>query len=189
MVHGHRFEALLTIALTTGMRKGELLALRWQDIDVANRSLHIRRSVNRFPGYGFVENEPKTTTSRRKIVLPLFAIEALKQHKAFQDEARQKVGTAWQDHDLVFCNTIGGFQDVKHLRVSFKRLLKEAGLPEIRFHDHRHSAATILLSMGVNVKVIQELLGHSQTSMTLDIYTHVLPGMQNEAMDKWDDLL
>jgi integrase len=188
VAHGHRFEALLTVALTTGMRKGELLALRWQDIDFANRSVHIRRSVNRFPGFGIVENEPKTTASRRKIVLPQFVLEVLKQHKTYQDEARQKAGTAWQDHDLVFCNTIGGFQDVKHLRLSFKRLLKEAGLPEIRFHDLRHSAATILLSMGVNVKVIQELLGHSQISMTLGIYSHVLPGMQHEAMEKWDEL-
>ena len=155
---------------------------------VTNRSLHIRRSVNRFPGYGFVENEPKTATSRRKIVLPQFAIELLKQHKAYQDEARQKAGAAGQEHHLVFCNTIGGFQDVKYLRLSFKRLLKEAGLPGIRFHDLRHSAATILLSMGVNVKVIQELLGHSQISMTLGTYSHVLPGMQNEAMDKWDNL-
>jgi integrase len=114
--------------------------------------------VNRFPGYGYVENEPKTTSSRRKIVLLQFAIEILKQHKACQDEARQKAGAAWQDYDLVFCNTFGGYQDVKQLRVSFKRLLKEAGLPGIRFHDLRHSVATILLSMGVNVKVIQELL-------------------------------
>lgn len=77
---------------------------------------------------------------------------------------------------------------MKYLRLSFKRLLKEAGLPGIRFHDLRHSAATILLSMGVNVKVIQELLGHSQISMTLGTYSHVLPGMQNEAMDTWDNL-
>jgi integrase len=90
---------------------------------------------------------------------------------------------------VVFPNTFGNFQDVSNLRKSFQALLREAGLPRIRFHDLWHSAATILLSMGVNPKVIQELLGHSQISMTLGIYSHVLPGMQSEAMEKWKDIL
>ena len=94
----------------------------------------------------------------------------------------------WQDHDLVFCNIYGGYLDPAHLRQRFDKLLKEEGLPDVRFHDLRHSAATILLSLGVPAKVVQEILGHSQISMTMDIYSHVLPDMQQEAMGKMNNL-
>ncbi len=89
---------------------------------------------------------------------------------------------------MVFCNIYGGYLDPAHLRQRFDKLLKEAGLPDVRFHDLRHSAATILLSMGVHPKVVQEILGHSQIGMTMDTYSHVLPSMQQEAMRKLDDL-
>jgi len=187
VARGHRLEALLTLAITTGMRRGELLALRWQDINFDKKSLHILRTVNRLVGYGFVETEPKTSKSRRKIILPDFVIDMLKQHRAHQLEERLKAGAQWQDHDLVFCNTHGGFLQSDRLREMLQKLLKEAGLPSIRFHDLRHSAATILLSMGVHPKVVQELLGHSAISMTMDTYSHVLPSMHQEAMEKMDD--
>jgi integrase len=185
---GHKLEGLLILAVTTGMREGELLALKWQDINFEARSLHIRHSMGYIPGQGYLEFEPKTSKGRRKIVLPPFVCEALKQHRARQLEARLKAGTRWQDQDLVFCNIYGGFLDPAHLRQRFDKLLKDAGLPDVRFHDLRHSAATILLSMGVHAKVVQEILGHSQISMTMDTYSHVLPSMQQEAMDKLDDL-
>ena len=184
---GHRLECLLIVVLATGMRRGELLALRWQDVDFEYRSLYVRHSVNLFEHRGYIETEPKTANSRRRIVLPHFVIDALKQHRAHQLEARLKAGATWEDHDLVFCNTYGRYTDPASLRRLFKGLLKKAGLPDMRFHDLRHSAATILLSMGVPAKVIQELLGHSQISMTLGTYSHVLPGMQQDAMDKWDN--
>jgi integrase len=184
---GHRLEALLTLALTTGMRRGELLALRWQDINFDNKSLHILRTLNRLVGYGFIETEPKTSKSRRKIILPDFVIDMLKQHRAHQLEERLKAGVEWQDHDLVFSNTHGGFLQPDRLREMLQKLLKEAGLPYMRFHDLRHSAATILLSMGVHPKVVQELLGHSAISMTMDTYSHVLPSMHQEAMEKMDE--
>lgn len=185
---GHKLEGLLTLAITSGMREGELLALKWQDINFDARSLHIRHSMGYIPGQGYLEFEPKTSKGRRKIVLPPFVCEALKQHRTRQLEARLKVGTRWQDHDLVFCNIYGGYLDPAHLRQRFDKLLKDAGLPDVRFHDLRHSAATILLSMGVPAKVVQEILGHSQISMTMDIYSHVLPDMQQEAMAKMNDL-
>ncbi len=184
---GQRLEALLTLAITTGMRRGELLALRWQDINFDTKSLHIRRSVNRLVGYGFVESEPKTAKSRRKIVLPDFVIDILKQHRTRQLEERLIDGTHWHNQDLVFCNTHGRFLQSDRLREMLQRLLKEAGLPYIRFHDLRHSAASILLSMGVHPKVVQELLGHSAISMTMDTYSHVLPSMHQEAMEKMDE--
>ena len=185
---GHALEGLLTLAVTTGMRAGELLALRWQDIDFESRSLQIRRSMSFIPGKGYVEFEPKTAKGRRKIVLPSFVCEVLKQHRIRQMERRLKVGVRWQERNLVFCNIYGGFFDPAHLRQRFDKLLRGAGLPDVRFHDLRHSAATILLSMGVHPKVVQEILGHSQIDMTMDTYSHVLPSMQQEAMDRLNDL-
>jgi integrase len=185
---GHSLEGLLTLAVTTGMREGELLALKWQDINFDTRSLHIRHSMGYIPGKGYLEFEPKTSKGRRKVVLPPFVCQALKQHHKRQLEARLKVGSRWQDRDLVFCNRYGGYLDPAHLRQRFDKLLREASLPDVRFHDLRHSAATILLSMGVPAKVVQEILGHSQISMTMDIYSHVLPDMQQQAMDKMNDL-
>jgi integrase len=185
---GHSLEGLLIVAVTTGMREGELLALRWRDINFDNRSLHIQRSMGYIPGKGYLEFEPKTPRGRRKIVLSPFVCEALKQHRTRQLEIRLKGGERWQDRDLVFCNIYGGYLDPSHLRQRFDKLLKEAGLPDVRFHDLRHSAATILLSIGVPAKVVQEILGHSQISMTMDTYSHVLPDMQQQAMDKMDEL-
>jgi integrase len=185
---GHSLEGLLTLAVTTGMRAGELLALKWQDINFDTRSLHIRHSMSYISGKGYLEFEPKTSKGRRKVVLPSFVCEALKLHHTRQLEVRLKAGARWQDRDLVFCNKYGGYLDPAHLRQRFDRLLREANLPDVRFHDLRHSAATILLSMGVPAKVVQEILGHSQISMTMDIYSHVLPDMQQEAMDKMNDL-
>jgi integrase len=184
---GHRLEALLVLALTTGMRRGELLGLRWRDIDFEKRSLQVRRTVTYLAKYGFVEGESKTLKSRRKIVLPYFVVNVLKQHRAMQLEARFNAGAVWVDHDLVFCNWHGGFLAPMILFKKFTALLKDAGLPYVRFHDLRHSAATILLSMGVHPKVVQEILGHSQISITMDTYSHVLPSMQEGAMDNWDE--
>jgi integrase len=185
---GHRLEVLLTLAITTGMRRGEIVGLKWQDIDFETRSLHVCRTVDCLGGYGFTVSEPKTATGKRKISLPHFVIAMFKEHRAHQLEARLKAGPAWEDHDIVFCDARGRFLDPNYLHRLFQQFLMEAGLLPMRFHDLRHSAATILLSMGVNPKVIQELLGHSRISVTLDIYSHVLPGMQDEAMGKWDDL-
>ena len=130
------------------------------------------------------ESEPKTARSRRKITFPQFVIKVLKQHKERQDEERIKAGASWRELDLVFTNTHGGHIEPAHLNVWFTNLLKEAGLPHIRFHDRRHGVATFLLTIGVSAKVVQELLGHSQISMTMDTYSHVLPSMQRDAMDK-----
>ena len=184
---GHRLEALLTVAVTTGMRRGELIGLKWQDIDLEERTLYIRRTVDRITKNGYVESEPKTAQSRRKVMLPLFVVEVLKQHRAHQEQLRQQAEASWQEHGLVFCNTHGGYFHPGHLYEMFQTLLRDAALPPMRFHDLRHSAASILLGMNVHPKVVQELLGHSQIGMTMDTYSHVLPSMQKDAMDKLDD--
>lgn len=191
---GHRLEALFTLALATGIRRGELLALKWQDLDLAAGTLQIRRILTRIPtklpGKGFEEAEPKTDKGRRHLTLPPFVVEALKQHRLRQLEAKLKAGPAWQEHDYVFCTTIGThLHPDRDARQPLKILLKQAGLPEIRFHDLRHSSATMLLGMKIHPKIVQEILGHSQISITLDIYSHVLPTMQEEAMNKINEAL
>ncbi len=186
---GHRLEALLLVAITTGLRGGELAALKWQDINFDGRYLLVRHTAHRIPGVGFVESEPKTKSSRRKINLPQVVLDALRQHKVNQDFRKQEVGDKWKNLDLVFPNTIGNYQGANYRQEMFVKMLKMAGLPPMRLHDLRHSAATILLSQGVNPKVVQEILGHSSITLTLGIYGHVLPGMQGDAMNKWDEWL
>ena len=167
---------------------GEILALRWPDIDLQKGTLQIRRTVNYRGRSRFIEGEPKTEKSKRKIVLPQFVVETLKRHRMTQLEMRLQAGAAWVDNDLVFSNKRGGFIVPMTLSNHFFQLLEEAGLPHIRFHDLRHSAATLLLSMGVPANVVQELLGHSHISITLGVYGHVLPSMQQGAMEKLSGL-
>jgi hypothetical protein len=121
-------------------------------------------------------------------MLPQFALTALKQHHAQQLEVRAQAAPLWIDRDLVFCNMTGDFLYPDNVSADFKKLIKKAGLPPIRLHDLRHSAATILLAMGVHPKVVQEILGHAQISMTMDTYSHMLPTMQREAMEGLDNL-
>ncbi|MBV9690100.1 MAG: tyrosine-type recombinase/integrase [Ktedonobacteraceae bacterium] len=198
VMRGHRSEALFLLALVTGMRRGEIMGLKWQDIDFATSTLQVRRILTRVPtklraeGHKevFVEAEPKTRRSRRSIVIASFALEALKQHRVRQLEVRTKAGALWQDHDYVFCTSIGTHVNpTKDILDPLKALLRKASLPDIRFHDLRHSAGTLLLAMGIHPKIAQELLGHSNISMTMDIYSHVLPGMQQEAISKLNDML
>jgi len=194
VARGHPQEALFVLALATGMRRGELLGLKWRDINFATGTLHICRILTRvptkMPGKGFVEAEPKTEKSRRSILLAPFALEALKNHRLRQLEVKLKAGPRWQEHEYVFCTSIGThLHPDRDALLQLKSLLRKAKLPEIRFHDLRHSAATLLLSMGVHPKVVQEILGHSRVTMTLDVYSHVLPTMQQEAMNKLNDAL
>jgi integrase len=150
----------------------------------------LSRVTTKMPGKGYVEAEPKTQKSRRSIVIAPFALEALQHHRIGKLEAKVKVGPAWQEHDYVFCTSIGThLNPTRDMLDQLKVLLKKAGLPDIRFHDLRHSAATLLLSVGVHPKVVQEILGHSQISITMDVYSHVLPGMQHDAMSRLNDVI
>ena len=189
VVEGHYMEALFKLALATGLRRGELMGLKWQDINFDTGVLQVRRILSRvptkMPGKGYVEAEPKTQKSRCSIVIAPFALEALKLHRERQRGAKLKVGSAWQDHDYVFCTSVGThLNPTRDILDQLKLLLEKAGLPDIRFHDLRHSAATLLLSVGVHPKVVQEILGHSQIGITLDVYSHVLPGMQQDAINR-----
>lgn len=186
---GHNMEALFMLALTTGMRRGEILALKWQDINFPQSTLQVRRIFTRAPGNRYIESEPKTEKSRRSVMLAPMTVDVLKQHRIRQLEVKLQAGTDWQERDLVFCTALGTPLNLNKVLERFKTLLKKAELPDIRFHDLRHSAASILLSMGVHPKIVQELLGHNQISMTMDTYSHVLPTMQGDAMNKLNDAL
>ncbi len=178
---GDRLEALYVLAITTGMRQGELLALRWQDVDLDGGTLQVRSTVQRVKD-GLLFGEPKTASGRRRIALAPAAVAALRHHHVSQAEGRLKAGPAWQDNDLVFPNTFGRAMEATNLlHRSFTPLLERAGLPKMRFHDLRHTAATLLLSKKVPVKVVSEMLGHAQVGVTLAVYSHVLPDMQREA--------
>ena len=187
-VREHRLEVLLTMAVVTGMRRGELLALRWANIDFERQTLLVLHTVDYIPHYGYVETEPKTKAGKRLISLPSFLLDMLQQHRVKLLKQQLKQGDDWENRDLVFPDLRGGYFNSNYLLRIFKKLLIEVGLPHMHFHDLRHSAATILLSMGVNMKVIQELLGHSDVAITLGLYSHLLSSMQKDAMSKWDDV-
>src|SRR5579885_374985 len=185
-------DVLLALAVSTGMREGEILALRWSDMDLVEGKLQVSHTRDYLPDdegrYGFVEGEPKTESSNRTILLPRFLVALLKKHRALQAEKRLQAGAKWVDHNLVFPNDVGGFILPGVLRRRFYQVLSTVGLPRMRFHDLRHSAATLLISMQVPLNAIQELLGHSDISITLGVYGAVLPPMQKEAMDTMDTL-
>ena len=188
-VKEHQLEMILILALATGMREGELVGLRWSDVDLEAGMLRINRTVTYVTGHGNVEGEPKTAKGKRNIMLPPFVVVALKHHYTMQEKGRLEFGSTWIARDLVFPEKNGDFIVANTLLRRFHRLLKEIGLPRMRFHDLRHSTATLLLSMGVPLKVVQELLGHSSIDITANIYSHVLPSVHKDAMDKMGKFL
>ena len=182
-------KVLLAVAVTTGLRRGELLSLKWADIDMEKRFLQVRHNLIEIRGSGLHEKGPKTMHSRRKITLPFFVIELLKEHQASQEKIHQETETGWLEKNLVFCGKNGDYINPQRVARAFKKLLGIANLPYMRFHDLRHSAFTILLAMGVPAKVVQEIAGHSNISTTLGTYGHVIPGMHEDAMGIWDNEL
>ena len=186
---GDRFEALYVLALSTGMRQGELLALRWREVDLNAFTLRVTATLQYTPD-GYVFAEPKTAYSRRLVALSSIAVDALREHKLRQVEEQSRLGSAWHDLDLVFPNTIGKPMDGIHLlQREYLPLLQKAGLKRIRFHDLRHTAATLLLLNGIHPKVVSEMLGHADVVITLKLYSHVLPHMQQEAAAAMDTTL
>ena len=184
-----RFEALYVLAITTGLRRGELLGLRWDDADLDRGTLRVGRSLVR-EGGRYVVGETKTKRGRRRVNLTPRTVAALKAHRKRQLEQRVRVGSLYEDHGLIFASENGTPLNPENLvKRSFKPLLTRADLPEIRFHDLRHTCATLLLSRGVHPKIVQELLGHATIAMTLDTYSHYLPSMGDQASDAMGDAL
>lgn len=175
---------LVVLALATGMRQGELLALHWDDVDLDRRALSVRWNL-RYRHRAFTFKEPKTKRSRRRIALAPQTVDALRAHRKRQLAERLQAGEVWsgeQWDDLVFATALGGPLSFNgEMRSTFHRILRRGALPSVRFHDLRHICATLALASNVNPKVVSEMLGHSTVAITLDIYSHVLPDMQEDA--------
>jgi integrase len=187
-VAGHRLEALYRIALSLGLRRGEVLGLRWADINFDKKNLSITGALQRVQGK-LERTQPKTRAGARTLLLPDVLVKLLVDHRRRQAEERAFWGAEWQKHDLVFPAERGTPMEPSNLHRHFKLALKRAGLPHAtRFHDLRHTCATFLIAQDVHPRVVMEILGHSQISLTMNIYGHVLPETQREATTKVADL-
>jgi integrase len=188
-----RLFAPIFLAFGTGLRRGELLALRWKDVDLKAGTLQVRQTLVRVKNHQalagerrmrLLMQEPKTQYSRRTVPIPEECLAALHQHKARQAEEKLRLGPAYQDHGLVFCRPHGAPMAPELFVRSFARLVAHAGLPPIRFHDARHTFATLMLELGESPKTVQTMLGHSRVAITLDIYSHVSLELEKKAAAK-----
>jgi len=174
------------LALHTGLRLGELLALHWEDVDLERGLVSVRRTLENVSGTTF--REPKTAKGRRAVPVGPTVVERLRRLRRRQLEHSLAAGPSWQERGLVFAASDGGLLSGFALRRAFYRLLSQAGLPRVRFHDLRHTHASLLLARGVHPKVVSERLGHATVGITLDTYSHVLPTLQEQAardLDAW----
>jgi integrase len=187
--HGTRYEALLHLAVATGMRQMEILGLKWSDLDWIKQTIKVERQLDRYNNEGVQFSPTKTRNGRRTIALGDRTCEILRQHYDRQHETQKKAGEAWQEYGLIFTSANGTPIHFRNLLRDFKHLLKAAGLPIIRFHDLRHTAASIMLNYGIPVIVVSRRLGHAKPSITLDVYGHLIPSMQEEAAQKIDELI
>jgi integrase len=176
--------ALWVLLATTGLRLGEALGLKWSDIDFGEQRLVVRRALQRQRENGLAFVEPKTARSRRTVYFAAGTGEALRKHRAPQLEAKLQAGDSWADNDLVFCRADGRPLEPGNVTHQFQAALKAAEIKTVRLHDLRHTAASLHLARGENPKVVQEMLGHSTIAVTMDIYSHVTPGLHAAAASK-----
>jgi integrase len=181
-------EVAILLGATTGMRRGEVLGLRWSDVDLDAGRLSVRQTLSapRNPDTGQhvpVFGEPKTKQGKRSVPLPAQTVAALRAHRKEQMRERLMAGPGWQDHGLVFCEPDGQPIHPDRFRKRFEHRVQRSGLPPIRFHDLRHTYATLALQAGVHAKVVSEILGHASIGITLDTYSHAVPGLQESAAE------
>lgn len=185
----HPREALYVTALTMGLRRGELLGLRWCDVDLMGFQMNIRAALFKGKGVAAVLAEPKSERAVRKLRIPRVCAEALGRWRVIQKAERRWAGKRWVDQDFVFTNGTGGPLSPDGVTRELPKILATAELPVVRLHDLRHSCATMLLAMGVHPKLVQETMGHSTFQLTMDTYSHVIPALQNEVADRIDAAL
>lgn len=199
IIKGHEFEILFLLAIGTGLRRGELLALRWSDIDFENKTINVDSNIQQ--AYIFedeetkrlekIEQEPKTINSFRTVPIPSKVLAKLQEHKQKQEQYKLAFQERYIDNDFVICDKYGNALDVKRPTRMFYSIQKKMGIPEdekIKFHGLRKTYATRLFEKEVPPKTVQMLLGHSEISITLDIYTQVMENKKVEAIEKIDDI-
>lgn len=185
-VEGHRYKALIYLAIVTGMREGELFGLRWSDLDWISGEIRITRQVQQIIGTGSVYSSPKTDSGRRTVIIGVQMLEILReQFKQIATWRKFDLHGRWQEHDLIFPSTVGTPITQSNFYKEWQKIVVAASLPPMRFHDLRHLAASILLvRLKKSPTEVAAILGHSKTSTTIDIYGHMLPGMaQQTAME------
>ncbi len=187
-IKGDRLQALYSVALTVGLRQGEALGLRWQDIDLELGTLSVTKQLQRVAGE-FQLVEPKTKRSRRTLALPGIAVRELRDHHMRQKSERDKGGPEWNSMSLVFTTRAGEPLDGTVVTHQFHKILERAGLPQRRFHDLRHSCATLLQAQDVSPRVAMEILGHSHIAVTMNMYTKVVTALKRDAADRMNDLM
>jgi integrase len=178
----HPMEAFYVTALTVGLRRGELLGLRWSDVDLGNGTLTVRQTVQRVRGR-LEFTAPKTDRSRRTVPVPAQTVQALRRHRKLQAAERLAAGESWQNHDLIFTSRVGTPFDPDNLERSWYKIRAQAGLEWLRIHDLRHACATFLLASGASPRTVMKVLGHSQIGLTMNTYAHVLPEIERDAVD------
>jgi len=186
VTEGTRFELPVALAISTGMRRGEILGLRWADLGADLSVAHVNRSLQVVAG-ALVFEEPKTRRSRRAVALPAFVGPYLERQRLAQ-RGRRAEAPAWSDLDVVYDRGDGRPVNPGTLSAGWHGFCRKSGLPHVRFHDLRHAHATLMLLQGVHPKVVSERLGHASVGITLDTYSHVLPSMQSEAVQAFDEL-
>ncbi|MBC7107033.1 MAG: site-specific integrase, partial [Firmicutes bacterium] len=184
-----RFHIPVLLAVAAGLRRGEVLGLTWDAVDLGARKIRIQRTMLRAKDGEPVWGTPKTERSHRTVVLPATVAAELEEHRRRQELYRQMLGGSYRDYGLVVCLEDGRAWDVGTFDHSFRRMVDMLGFRGLRFHDLRHTHATLLLEAGVHPKVVQERLGHSQIAVTMDTYTHVLPTIQDQAAEALDRML
>ena len=184
-----RYEALYHLAVKTGMRQGELLGLKWSDLDWKKGILRVRRQLQRINHQGLIFSQPKTKTGFRSIQLGEQTLQTLRAHLEKQRLDQEFAKQNWRDEGLIFPTPLGTPTDPRNLIRDYKRVLKKANLREIRFHDLRHTAASLMLNNGAPILVVSKILGHSKASTTLDIYDHLISVMQEDAARMMDELI
>ncbi len=187
-VEGHRNEALYALMLSTGLRRGEALGLKWQDFDPATGVLQIRRQLKR-EGGALVTSDTKTARSRRAVNLPTPMIATLKDHLARQEQEAAELGGAWQQSGFIFVTSVGTPMDPRNMYRDFQKICNEAGLGNWHPHELRHSAASLMLAQGVKLQVVSEVLGHASIRMTADVYGHILDPDRQAAADAMGSVL
>jgi integrase len=178
----------ILLAVTTGMRRGEILGLRWRDVDLDAGAVRVTQSLEQTTANGLSFKPPKTARSRRTLPLLPLSLAPLRTHRASQKEDRVKAGSMWADTDLVCCRADGSPIDPDRLSKDFARLVRQLGLG-VRLHDLRHTHISQLLDAGVPIAIVSERAGHKNAYVTLAIYSHALRGTQDEAVKRFDDIL